>query len=59
MRPLFAIAPLAFALALFSPSTAEVSTSFESLKAVFNLGDKTASERVDVRTTPVRASLDH
>lgn len=59
MRPLFAIAPLAFALALFSPYTAEVSTSFESFKALFNFGDKTASEHADVRSAPARASIDH
>ena len=44
MRPLFAIAPLAFVLAFFSPSTAEVSANFESFKAMFASSNKAAVE---------------
>lgn len=59
MRPLFAIAPLAFVLAFFSPSTAEVSASFESFKAMFASSNKAAVERTDSSAAPARASLDH
>ncbi len=59
MRPLFAIAPLAFVLAFFSPSTAEVSASFESFKAMFASSNKAAVGRTDYSTPPDRAALDH
>jgi len=35
MRPLFAIAPLAFALAFFSPSPAKMSASFDAFLTSF------------------------
>lgn len=55
MRPLFAIAPLAFVLALMSPSPAELSASFESFKAMFASSDRAAASRA--LTTPTHAPV--
>lgn len=59
MRPLFAIAPLAFVLALLSPSPAEVSANFASFKAMFANGDKAAVERKAVLAETPAAHLNH
>ncbi|HET8694719.1 MAG: hypothetical protein KGN37_04450 [Burkholderiales bacterium] len=59
MRPLFAIAPLAFVLALLSPSPAELSTSFASFKAMFANGDKAVTERKAVLVETPVAHLNH
>lgn len=59
MRPLFAIAPLAFVLALLSPSSAEISASFESFKAMFASSDRAASSRAPTAPANARITLDH
>ncbi|HET8868821.1 MAG TPA: hypothetical protein VFM48_00100 [Aquabacterium sp.] len=59
MRPLFAIAPLAFVLALLSPSSAEVSASFASFKAMFANGEKSTNERKTTLAETPSARLDH
>ena len=59
MRPLFAIAPLAFVLALLSPSPAELSASFESFKAMFASSDRAASSRAHSAPTSASITIDH
>lgn len=44
MRPLFAIAPLAFALAFFSPSPAKLSASVDAFLASFGGGTQPPAE---------------
>ncbi|MDE1997922.1 MAG: hypothetical protein KGI52_03230 [Burkholderiales bacterium] len=59
MRPLFAIAPLAFVLALLSPSPAELSASFASFKAMFANGDKATTEHKAVLAETPATHLNH
>ncbi|MGE5452873.1 MAG: hypothetical protein ACM3VZ_13655 [Acidobacteriota bacterium] len=59
MRPLFAIAPLAFVLALLSPSPVEFSASFESFKAMFASSDKSAPSRAQPSPARNPLAIDH